>query len=251
MKRLTRACLRGLEILTLCFLASASTAHGHEFILKPAQFRAQPGEKISFSIIPAHVFMVSDAMEPLKNVKVALYEGAKITPVALRENRQSKTLDGEVSLSVKGSAILAGYLEEPVEHRPAKEGQVAARIKREKWSKAFLTGDAPDEHYGKILGHQLEIVPLANPFSIKAGQELSVRVLLDGKPLNAMVFATYDGFSPREYTYAYATEAKDGWAHIKFVQPGVWMVRVENRRQVNHKEYDQQVLKATLVLAVR
>jgi uncharacterized GH25 family protein len=66
-----------------------------------------------------------------------------------------------------------------------------------------------------------------------------------------MVYATYDGFSRHDYTYAYATESKGGTAHIKFSQPGVWMVRVESRRQVNHKEFNQQVFKATLILAVQ
>ena len=66
-----------------------------------------------------------------------------------------------------------------------------------------------------------------------------------------MVYATYDGFSRHDYTYAYATESKNGVAHIKFYQPGLWMVRVENRRPVKHKDFHQQVLKATLIFPVQ
>jgi uncharacterized GH25 family protein len=108
-----------------------------------------------------------------------------------------------------------------------------------------------DKHFEKALGHKLEIVPLANPLALKTGNELSVKILLDNKPFTAMVYATYDGFSRHDYTYAYATEAKNGIAHIKFTQPGTWMVRVENRQQVTHKDYDQHVLKATLIFPVQ
>jgi len=42
------------------------------------------------------------------------------------------------------------------------------------------------EHHGgcdRVIGHRLEIVPQADPFSLKAGEKLPVLVLFDGKPL--------------------------------------------------------------------
>ncbi|HSK30813.1 MAG TPA: hypothetical protein VLA17_12705 [Candidatus Limnocylindria bacterium] len=157
MKPLILAHKCALIILSLCLVASVSTVHGHEFILKPAKFQAQTGGKIPFGVVAAHVFMLSNAMEPIDTVKAWLHQGAK----------------------------------------------------------------------------------------------LSFRILLDGKPLTTMVYATYDGFSRHDYTYAYATESKGGTAHITFSHPGVSMVRVENRRQKDHKDFNQQVLKATLILAVQ
>jgi uncharacterized GH25 family protein len=251
MKPLRLARRRALTIFCFFILAAVSAAHGHEFILKPAKFQNQPGAKISFSVLAAHVFMVSDEMEPLPTVKAWLHEDAKRTTISLRENRGAKVLEGEALLSAPGTAVLVGHLEEPVETRTAQGSKAGAKIKREKWSKVFLSGGgAPDKHYEKVLGHKLEIVPLANPLALKVGNELSARILLDGKPLTAMVYATYDGFSRHDYTYAYATESKGGTAHIKFSHPGVWMVRVENRRQVDHKDFNQQVLKATLIFPV-
>jgi len=44
------------------------------------------------------------------------------------------------------------------------------------------------------------------------------------------VTATYDGFSPRQDTYAYSTEdTADGIAYVMITHPGLWMVRVEHQ----------------------
>ncbi|HEY1235122.1 MAG TPA: hypothetical protein VGH22_17225 [Candidatus Binatia bacterium] len=63
--------------------------------------------------------------------------------------------------------------------------------------------------------------------------------------------ATYDGFSRYYNTYAYATESRDGIAHVKLTHPGMWMIRVEKRIEANGKDYDLLSLKATLVFAVQ
>lgn len=49
-----------------------------------------------------------------------------------------------------------------------------------KFAKLVLPGAQP---LGGALGHRLEIVPLADPYRLKAGEPLKVRVDLDGKPL--------------------------------------------------------------------
>ena len=86
----------------------------------------------------------------------------------------------------------------------------------------------------------------------RAGDELSFRILLDGKPMKGQVYATYDGFSRRSMTFAYVTESlDDGLAHVKVTSPGVWMVRVEKRLDAKAKDFDFLSLKATLVFLVQ
>jgi nickel transport protein len=53
-----------------------------------------------------------------------------------------------------------------------------------RWSLKFAKLVLPGEQaLGGALGHRLEIVPLADPYRLKAGEPLKVRVDLDGKPL--------------------------------------------------------------------
>jgi nickel transport protein len=66
------------------------------------------------------------------------------------------------------------------------------------------------------------------------------------------VQATYDGFSRRSNTYAYATETlEDGLAYVRVNSPGIWMVRIEKRIEETTKDYDLYSLKATLVFSVQ
>ncbi|HSE84934.1 MAG TPA: hypothetical protein VLJ79_01795 [Candidatus Binatia bacterium] len=102
-----------------------------------------------------------------------------------------------------------------------------------------------DAHEFIIKPQQLRVESGAKlPFSILAtnlmkprtGDELSLKILLDGKPLKSPVQATYDGFSRRYNTYAYAPETlEDGLAYVKVVSPGIRMVRVEKRRESKNR----------------
>ena len=51
-----------------------------------------------------------------------------------------------------------------------------------KFAKAILTSGAADDGYKKPTGFAIEIIPEQNPALLKTGDELSVQVLLDGKP---------------------------------------------------------------------
>jgi len=242
----------GLLCGALSTATCVSAARAHEFFIKPAQMRVESGAKLPFNIMATHVFMVSEEVGPVDTVKAWLVEGNKNTTVELKENHTLKTLDGFVTPSRKGTAILAGQLQEPIEATKVEGSNRSQRIKREKFAKALIMISADDDSYKKVLGHKLEIVPDSNVTIARAGDELSFKFLLDGKPLRAQVFATYDGFSRRSMTFAYATEsAADGVAAVKVTSPGVWMVRLEKRIETNAKEFDLLALKATLVFLVQ
>jgi uncharacterized GH25 family protein len=239
-------------LLLMMISMQIDSAQAHEFIVKPAQLHVESGTKLPFNVLATHVFMVGEEAEPVNTVKAWLFEGDKGTPVELKENHILETLDGVVTLNRQGTAILAGELQEPVETTKAEGANRSQRIKREKFAKALITVTVDDESYKKVLGHKLEIVPVSNMSRARAGDDLLFRVFLDGKPLKGQVYATYDGFSRRHMTFAYATESlDDGVAHVKVTSPGVWMVRVEKRLEANHKDYDLLSLKATLVFSVQ
>jgi len=51
-------------VSVLALLLSASLATAHEFIVKPADFAPDPGQETALAVVSAHVFMVSEEMEP-------------------------------------------------------------------------------------------------------------------------------------------------------------------------------------------
>lgn len=85
----------------------------------------------------------------------------------------------------------------------------------QKCSKAFL---APSTAWQKPLALRLEIVPEKDPFSVKAGDALPVKVLLDGKPLEGVTVKSGDiGHSdPKDLPKS----DKDGKVSVVIAKPG-------------------------------
>jgi uncharacterized GH25 family protein len=241
------------SVLAVAFcLTLFSSSRAHEFIIKPAQLQVESGAKLPFSILATHYFMVSEEVEPVETVTAWLVEGDKRTPVDVKENHTLETLDGFVTLNRKGTAVLVAHLQEPIETIKAEDSGRSQKIKREKFTKALIGVSGDDDGYKKVFGHKLEIVPESNVMKTRVGDEITFKILLDGKPLKSQVYATCDGFSRRSMTFAYATESMDdGVAHVKVTSPGVWMVRVEKRIEANAKEFDLLSLKATVVFSVQ
>jgi len=82
-----------------------------------------------------------------------------------------------------------------------------------------------------VVGHDLEIIPLANPLTLRPGDYLPIKILLRGKPFKTEFLATYGGFSTENGVYAYAASTdKQGMGKIRILAPGAWLIKV------NHKE---------------
>jgi uncharacterized GH25 family protein len=99
----------------------------------------------------------------------------------------------------------------------------------QKFAKAvFSVGKSGGDAYAKTLGHAMEIIPLKDPSSLKTGDVLPVKVLLEGKPFRTFVYGTYPGFSENRDTFAYTTRAnKEGIAEIKIIHDGDWVLIVK------------------------
>jgi len=102
---------------------------------------------------------------------------------------------------------------------------------REKYTRFLKSvvqvGTTQTDDYKKPLGQKIEIVPLANPYSIQPGSKLPVRVLYDSEPLPGVrVMATYSTFSEKHDVYAHTLETgPDGTVDVPIDQPGLWMIR--------------------------
>jgi uncharacterized GH25 family protein len=115
-----------------------------------------------------------------------------------------------------------------------KEGltDVLLSLYYENFTKALINvGDTGDDAFAKPVGHNIEIIPLENPYLKKAGDTLKLKVLHKGRPASFCdVHATYVGFSVKE-DYAYANKTgSDGISVIRLLEPGQWIVRAVVRK---------------------
>lgn len=252
-----------MVLLVLVLMAPVfgiTQAVAHEFIVKPVQMQVSVGQKVPFSVISAHVFMVSEEMEPLDQVDLSLVKANEIQKLTLKPNDMLLTHDGIADLKQEGTHILAGHRKGMIWTHTTQGWQQASKKglqgvlssgKYEKFCKTLVVAGQSDEGYKKILGHQLEIVPLGDPKQAVIGKDLRFQILFDGKPLSTEVHATYDGFTDAPNTYAYFTEAdENGVARVKITHPGTWMVRVQHKLTEPTEDYDQHVLRSVLVFGV-
>ncbi|SDN30604.1 Uncharacterized conserved protein, contains GH25 family domain [Desulfonauticus submarinus] len=256
-------CFKKIFIFTMLIVGYlfSNQASAHEFIVKPYFFSLpQPGEN-PFSIVSSHIYMLSEEVEPLDKVEVYLIGPDTNQKINLQPNQTLYTLDGKVMLTEPGMFYLKAHRKGMIWTKTTK-GWVQKSKKGlkgvlksglyEKFSKALIKVGENTNFYKKPLGQTLEIIPLKNPYQLKPGDILPVKVLLQGKPINTEIMASYDRFSMHPNTYAYLTEAQDnGIGYVKISSPGVWMVRVQVEKKVNSKDYDAHVMRATLIFEVR
>ena len=102
----------------------------------------------------------------------------------------------------------------------------------ENYAKALVNvGNTAADAYSKPVGHNIEIIPLENPYLKKTGDSLKVKVLYNGKPASFCdISATYVGFSSNE-DYAFSNKTgSDGVSTIRLLSSGQWIVRAIKRK---------------------
>ncbi len=131
-----------------------------------------------------------------------------------------------------------------------KSGSTSWREVYTKHSKTFvLVGDpANDLSWGEPVGETLEIVPEKDPTALHAGEEFSVRVLLDGKPLPAFAVAFVAADSQAGTVHRTDSE---GRASSRLDRAGWWLVKGTHIQRSAKPETDWESRFATLTVKAR
>jgi hypothetical protein len=133
------------------------------------------------------------------------------------------------------------------------EQDAPARERYAKHVKALLqVGDQRTGDYATVLGYPAELVPLENPYSLRAGSTLRVRALVEGQPAPGQV-VLYGGrtrtgarIAPRR-----ATADANGVASVRLSPAGRWYVKFIHMEPVTSDSLDYESKWATLTFEVR
>jgi len=102
----------------------------------------------------------------------------------------------------------------------------------EQYSKAMINvGETADGAFSQVLGDKMEIIPQQNPYNLKPGDTLEIKVLLNGKAARfCWVHATYDGFSNvDDFAFATKTDTK-GMATVRILRHGNQLIKVDKKQ---------------------
>ena len=238
-----------------------SPAKAHEFIVQPSTFAVPAGQSVTATVYSTHSFFKGEEIEDAGVTRAFVVSDGKRTPVALQADQAQLIYTGAVQAPSDKPFVLAGQ-RAPILLATTPEGSKRgsrkdfpnARLVRaiEKFSKAYVNVGANDEVWSKPVGDRLEIMVRKNPAAIRAGDEVPVQVLYDGKPIATKLYATYDGFSSRAMTFAFYAEMEESeTGYVKFTQPGTWIVRAEHVDDTRTDEIDRYLARAVLVLDVK
>jgi uncharacterized GH25 family protein len=252
-------------------LVVPSSAITHDLWLLAGQYRLQPSETTRVFINSGDRFPESLSLLGEHRVTaLALHTpGEPGEKVPITEFRvEGKSLTFEITPAVAGSHVVAlstrarrvrlkaedfrTYLEANALDAISKslselgEERQPAVERYAKWAKAIIDvgelGDEEDDSaWSRLVGHTIEIVPLANPNSVPPGGRLQVRVVYDGEPLaGASVTGGKAGSSEAEVV---AVTDADGIAEVSLLSAGRWylrtihMIRLEGDPEVRWESF--------------
>lgn len=233
--------------LALLLTALSVPARGHDFWIEPSAFTPAPGQRVAVRLKVGEHFRGDPVPRyPDRIERFAAVGPSGEAPVAGVPNSDPA---GFVALGTPGLHLLvydsdhaSVELEgEKLEKYLGEEGLEAISALR---AKRGQTGDPAKEiysrcakslvavgggagagfdRYDRIVGLPLELVPEANPYTLKGGGELPVRLYYGGKPLKgALVMALQkDRPEPR----LSARSDSQGRVRLRLDRPGVWLVK--------------------------
>lgn len=241
---------RLMAVAATLAVLTVQPSHAHDFIVYPDATSVAEGEALPLSATVTEVYIRLDRLPPEDtSVELLSPEGAVTVPMAAEGETGAMT--GTATAPTGDVFLLHGVSRRsrPVSRDPAEaDGPI---LQMEWFSKAVINASAGADGYAQTVGDRIEIIPLVNPADLKPGNTMSVKVLLDGKPVATRVQATYAGFSDKEHgVIARTASNEDGLAWFTVTEPGLWFVKAKVVLDEKGEGYDRYEGAANLLFGV-
>ena len=117
------------------------------------------------------------------------------------------------------------------------------------YAKAILVADAPTDLYQKVVGLPIEIVPEMDPYRLKPGESLPIRMLVRGKPAGNLEIRAASTNVQNGKTRSVGRTGPDGRISIP-AQSGKWRLQTIYMERSSNRDADWESLWATLTFEV-
>jgi hypothetical protein len=218
------------RLLLLALLATTTTL-AHEFWLQPASFRVAVGAPVPLGLLVGEGFMGHAWARPMRRTArlVRFGPGGLADSTDLRPALLADSLAPVLRCSAPGTHVVAltsqlAFIELPAEQFTAylreeglgfalrqrqEAGEATTKPGREAYRRCakslVLASLAPaarqpaaaaDTAFGRVLGLPLELVPEQNPYRLRPGAGLTVRVLSQGQPVPGALVQVWQANPP-------------------------------------------------------
>ena len=250
--------------LTLIFALFFTGLFAHEFWLMPSKFRLAVNETIDLRLYVGEDFtgeIWANRIKRLLNLKIHTKSGVRdLTNQAI----QSDSLPIPVKFTTEGTHLLSmasknsfialeadkfnDYLEEDgienIYELRKKNGQLNKASKEfySRCAKSIVqVGNKTDDSYKKNTGMPLEIIALKNPYLLKVGQEMQVKVLYKNQPLANKMILAWHKTDTQKTTHQKLRTDKNGVLSLILDKNGYWMISTVHMISLkNNPEADYQ-----------
>jgi len=217
---------------------------GHDLYLMPRQFRPAAGSTITIAFHNGDDFPDPDrAPKPENLIDVSLH-GANGSTRMRNLRAEGKVLLADVTVAAGTSLLSVRTKPNFIELQPLKfeeylrheglthvlrwraehnESATAGRERYSKYVKSLVVAGAPTGFYSHPVGYPIEIVPMADPASLKVGAELPIQVMFRGKPAaDLQIEMAWLPFNGKAVRQAAGRTDGQGRLRIPIGSSGIW-----------------------------
>ena len=186
----------------LVLLLISSSAFAHNLWLNPVNQHPQVGETVDINIAWGHTFRADRTDQEVKdNIEEvsAVDPDGNTVPLEKASPSLYKLKIEKEGVYLVTARIKSGFFTMTPEGRKwgnKKDVENATKCTAFDISaKTIIVAGSEDKNLSEAANQPLELIPLANPETLKKGDSLPIKVLLQGKPLAGLaVKATYAGY---------------------------------------------------------
>jgi uncharacterized GH25 family protein len=260
------------SLLVILLLVIVPVLQAHEFWMQPLKFQYRVGESVSLRFLVGENFVgepweirrsrfirfdhISGGQSKRLLVKVPESKGQSVealidTPGTHLFVMQSTNAFIELNAEDFNAYLKEDGLDAVYNHRkmegtlnqPAKE-YYARCVKL-----LVQAGDQGTDVYQQETGMPLEIIPLQNPYSLKQGEEMSFKVLYNGKPLPFALVKVWNRRNNNTVLQNIYTQ-KDGIITTRLGNTGMWMISCVNMVAASDPDVNWQSYWASFVFGL-
>jgi uncharacterized GH25 family protein len=265
--------INGLTSVALGLVVVGS-ALAHDLYIMPERFRVSVGETIVVALHNGDAFPESEASVSVERLRdTSLRSNSQTAPIQKLRVDGNRTI-GNVKIPGSGALLLTvrtipnfieiqpdkyvAYLKEEglseaINWR-AQHGETdkPGRERYSKYAKSLLSAGSPNGLYSTVTGQLIEIIPEKDPYGLKPGDSLPVRVLFRGSPApNLQIEAAWAGPHGKAVHPVGRTDA-DGRITVPLAQAGKWRLHTTRMERCSDpKAADWESFWASLTFELR
>ncbi len=215
--------MRKNVLVLSCVFLITGMIFGHSLWITMEKYQLKPGENATYFIGYGHKYLAEESkvINQEERYQKMFKRIVLVDPEGVQSVMVPEKGTGRFPVKEEGIYVLCLKSERKASEPYGPSG---------KYAKALIQVGKGEKGFSYVCGFRIELIPLKNPYDIKPGEYLPVKVLFEGKPLSTFVYGTYSGYKPVEDAFpAMARSNKEGIARIRITGSGEWMIFVSHR----------------------